>query len=147
MFKRLLVPVDGTDLSTREIDLALELARQLGADVIGFVVEAVAPLPAAAMHLSSYARVVTVYDTRSRDHGNQLLHRFAAAAAQAQVHFNGYVVIDDDVAGAIVQAAAHYRVDMIVMITHGRSVFGELLFGSHTKEVMARSKTPLLVLR
>jgi nucleotide-binding universal stress UspA family protein len=36
---------------------------------------------------------------------------------------------------------------MIVMVTHGRGVFGELLFGSHTKDVMARSKLPLLILR
>ena len=36
--------------------------------------------------------------------------------------------------------------DMIVMVTHGRGTFGELLFGSHTKNVLARSKLPLLVL-
>jgi nucleotide-binding universal stress UspA family protein len=35
---------------------------------------------------------------------------------------------------------------MIVMVTHGRGPFGELLFGSRTKGVMARSKLPLLVL-
>ena len=36
--------------------------------------------------------------------------------------------------------------DMIVMATHGRGTFGELLFGSQTKNVMARSKLPLVVL-
>ena len=36
---------------------------------------------------------------------------------------------------------------MIVMVTHGRGAFGELLFGSHTKNVLAKSKMPLLVLR
>jgi nucleotide-binding universal stress UspA family protein len=35
---------------------------------------------------------------------------------------------------------------MIVMVTHGRGVFGELLFGSHTKKLLARTKLPLLVL-
>ncbi|MEQ1806805.1 MAG: universal stress protein [Burkholderiaceae bacterium] len=35
---------------------------------------------------------------------------------------------------------------MIVMATHGRGVFGEILFGSRTKGVMAPSKLPLLVL-
>jgi nucleotide-binding universal stress UspA family protein len=32
------------------------------------------------------------------------------------------------------------------MATHGRGFFGELLFGSHTRSVMAQSKLPLLVL-
>ena len=32
------------------------------------------------------------------------------------------------------------------MATHGRGAFGDLLFGSHTKAVMARTKVPLLVL-
>ena len=32
------------------------------------------------------------------------------------------------------------------MVTHGRGAFGELLFGSHTKTVLSRSKLPLLVL-
>jgi nucleotide-binding universal stress UspA family protein len=35
---------------------------------------------------------------------------------------------------------------MIVMVTHGRGAFGELLFGSHTKNVLSKSKIPLLVL-
>jgi nucleotide-binding universal stress UspA family protein len=32
------------------------------------------------------------------------------------------------------------------MATHGRGAFGELMFGSHTKRVMAASRVPLLVL-
>ena len=35
---------------------------------------------------------------------------------------------------------------MIVMLTHGRGTFGELLFGSHTKQVLAQTSLPLLVL-
>jgi nucleotide-binding universal stress UspA family protein len=47
---------------------------------------------------------------------------------------------------AIASAAEEHGCDMIVMATHGRGVLGELLFGAHTKGVMARSKLPLLVL-
>jgi nucleotide-binding universal stress UspA family protein len=35
---------------------------------------------------------------------------------------------------------------MIVMVTHGRGAFGEFLFGSQTKAVLADSRIPLLVL-
>ena len=52
-------------------------------------------------------------------------------------------MIDD----AIVDAAHEYGCDLLVMATHGRGAFGELLFGSHTKTVITRSKLPVLVLR
>ncbi|MCB1995485.1 MAG: universal stress protein, partial [Rhodoferax sp.] len=40
MFKQLLVPIDGSELATHAITQGLALARQLGASVTGFVVEA-----------------------------------------------------------------------------------------------------------
>ena len=52
----------------------------------------------------------------------------------------------DGVDEAIVQVATEAGCDLIVMATHGRGAFGELLFGSHTKNVISRSKLPLLVL-
>ena len=47
---------------------------------------------------------------------------------------------------AIIEQAETSGCDMIVMLTHGRGALGELIFGSHTKNVLARSKLPLLVL-
>jgi nucleotide-binding universal stress UspA family protein len=47
---------------------------------------------------------------------------------------------------AIIQMAESQGCDMIVMVTHGRGAFGEFLFGSQTKAVLAGSKLPLLVL-
>lgn len=146
MYKRLLVPVDGSDLSERAMSEGLALARQLGAQVIGFVVEALAPLPAAGMHLSSYQRAVADHEAGSEAHATRVLARFAAEAAALGVPFEGHHANDDDVAAAIASACARHHGDMIVMVTHGRGVFGELLFGSHTKQVMALTKTPLLVL-
>ena len=39
MFKHLLVPIDGSDLTDRAMTASLEFARQLGASVTGFVAE------------------------------------------------------------------------------------------------------------
>jgi nucleotide-binding universal stress UspA family protein len=46
---------------------------------------------------------------------------------------------------AIIEAAESRGCDMILMVTHGRGAFGEFLFGSQTKAVLAGSKLPLLV--
>jgi nucleotide-binding universal stress UspA family protein len=75
-----------------------------------------------------------------------VLAKFGAKAAEQGVAFDGKFLRTDAVDDAIVSAAAEYDCDLIVMVTHGRGAFGELLFGSHTKNVLARCKLPLLVL-
>ena len=42
--------------------------------------------------------------------------------------------------------ARRHSADLIVMATHGRGFFGELLFGSNAKAVISRCKLPVLVL-
>ena len=49
-------------------------------------------------------------------------------------------------AEAIVETAQREGCDLIVMVTHGRHGWSELLHGSHTKGVLTRSRLPLLVL-
>ncbi len=146
MFKRLLVPVDGTEISERAMGESLGLAKQLGAAVVGFVVEALPPLPTTGAALTNYSRDVTEHEARTAAHANKVLAHFGERAAAHGVAFEWHYDRNDDIAGAIASAANAKACDMIVMITHGRGTFGELLFGSQTKNVMARSKLPLLVL-
>jgi nucleotide-binding universal stress UspA family protein len=146
MYKRLLVPVDGSEISRRAVDESLALAKQLGASVVGFVVEAMPPLPSSGAALANYQREVSEHDAKTAAHANKVLAKFGEAAAAASVSFEAHYDRDDDIAGAIAKAAAAKECDLIVMVTHGRGTFGELLFGSQTKNVMARSKLPLLVL-
>jgi nucleotide-binding universal stress UspA family protein len=146
MFKRLMVPIDGSELSKQAIQQGLDLARQLGASVTGFVVEAMPALPTIGTHLGNYQREVQEHEATTEAHARTLLTHFERTAADAGVAFEGQYERNDDVAGAIVAAADRAGCDMIVMATHGRGAFGELLFGSQTKRVMSLSRLPLLVL-
>jgi nucleotide-binding universal stress UspA family protein len=146
MFKRLMVPIDGSELSTHAIQQGVDLARQLGASVTGYVVEALPALPSMGTHLPSYQREVKEHEATTEAHARSLLARFERAAADAGVPFVGEFERNDDVAGAIAAAAQRSGCDMVVMATHGRGAFGELLFGSQTKRVMSLCKLPLLVL-
>lgn len=146
MIQHLLVPIDGSPLSRQAIDQGLALARQLGARVTGFVVEALPALPTMGTHLQSYQREVREHEAQTEAHATQLLAGFAQAAAEAGVAFSGEYARNDDVAGAIAGAAERFGCDMVVMATHGRGAFGELLFGSQTKRVLSLTKRPLLVL-
>jgi nucleotide-binding universal stress UspA family protein len=146
MFKHLLVPVDGSEITDHAIDSSIALAKQLGAAITGFVVEPTAPLPAVGRHPSIVAAETELHEQRTEAHARGVLTRFEALASSAGVAFKGHFERSERVGESIVETARDHGCDMIVMATHGRGAFGELLFGSYTKSVLARSKLPLLVL-
>ena len=141
--KRILVPVDGSQLTRRAIDASLDLAQQMRAGVVGFV---------AGTSASRFA----AFDGEPDDDEDEdrlaparvrsVLAGFRRAAEAAGVPFEGVFEPVARVDKAIIAAAEAHRCDLIVMVTHGRGVFGEFLFGSQTKAVLAGSKLPLLVL-
>lgn len=146
MFTHLLVPIDGTELSDRAIDTSLALAGKLQARVTGFVAEPEMDLPTAGRTPTDLKREADEHEARTAAHARSVLDRFERRAREAGVAFQGHFSRAGHVVEAIAGAADELGCDMIVMVTHGRGTFGELLFGSHTKAVMARTKTPLLVL-
>ncbi len=146
MFKHLLVPVDGTDFAERAMQAGVELARQLDASITAFIAEPPAPVPAPGRGALHYARDVEEHNRSAAEHAQSVLATFQRRAAEAGVAFNGVHTQSYRIDEAIADAAREHDCDMIVMATHGRGVFGEILFGSRTKAVMALSKLPLLVL-
>jgi nucleotide-binding universal stress UspA family protein len=146
MYRKLLVPVDGGELTDRAMAQSIELARQLGASIMAFVVEPDMPLPNAGTRPVAYQRQMGEHETRTDTHALDVLSRFGERARAAGVEFSGRHARTDAVDSAIARAASDLECDMIVMATHGRGIFGELLFGSHTKNVLAKSTLPLLVL-
>ena len=146
MYQRLLVPVDGSDLTNKAMDAAIDLARQLGASITGYVAEPVMAPPATARSRAWFEEELKEHDAMTESHARQVLQRFEQRAKEAGVHFDGCFDRVPRVDQAIIDAAESRGCDMIVMVTHGRGAFGEFLFGSQTKAVLAGSKLPLLVL-
>jgi nucleotide-binding universal stress UspA family protein len=145
MYRKLLVPVDGRELSHRAVRDSLALAKALGASVVAFVGEPTLDAPVGR----TAAGVVLEWrqhEERVSAHAHEVLDSFEQQARAAGVPFEGHHVETDHVDRAIAEAAERFGCDLIVMATHGRGAFGELLFGSHTKAVMSRTKVPLLVL-
>jgi nucleotide-binding universal stress UspA family protein len=146
VYRKLLVPVDGSDLSEQAMRGSIELAKQLGAAITAFVAESMPPLPSIGRTARQVQIENELHDARTARHAKTVLKRFEDRARDAGVGFSGHHVQALRIEDAIVEAAQEHGCDMIVMATHGRGAFGELLFGAHTKGVMARSSLPLLVL-
>ncbi len=146
MYHNLLVPVDGSELTERAITASIDLAKQLGASITGFVAEPLLPLPSMPRARTMIEREARDHHASTEAHAHSVLTRFEAAAQAAGVAFKGFHDQVPQVDRAIIDAAESQGCDMIVMVTHGRGPFGEFLFGSQTKAVLAGSKLPLLVL-
>lgn len=147
MFKRILVPVDDSELSDKAMQLSVGLARQLGAAITGFIAEPLPPLVSGPRPPGLWQQELAEHDAGTVAHAQEVLRRFEACAQAAGVPFDGYHDQVPKVSRAIIAAAESRGCDLIVMATHGRGAFGEFLFGSETKAVLAGCKLPLLVLR
>lgn len=145
MYQRLLVPVDGTELSAAAVAQSVALARQLGAAIVAFVAEPPMPLPNMTT-TGVYAHERDAHDARTAQHAKEVLAQVEAIAKESNVVFEGLFVYATNIDEAIATAAVEHRCDMIVMATHGRGALGEMLFGSHTKGVISRTRIPVLVL-
>jgi nucleotide-binding universal stress UspA family protein len=146
MYQRILVPVDGSDLSDRAITASIDLARQLGASITGFVAEPMMEVSEVPASRVSMLRDVEEHDAITAAHAQRVLDRFAQCAHDAGVAFEGHHAQVPRIDKAIIDAAESRGCDLIVMVTHGRGAFGEFLYGSETKAVLSHSKLPLLVL-
>jgi nucleotide-binding universal stress UspA family protein len=146
MYKRILVPIDGGKLTERAIHASIELAIQLGASITGFVVGRLPPasfLRSSAVDEDDGGDDEMTTTTKAR----RALAHFESCAQVAGVPYEGVYHQAPRVDRAIIETAESHGCDMIIMVTHGRGAFGEFLYGSQTKAVLAGSKLPLLILK
>jgi nucleotide-binding universal stress UspA family protein len=142
MYERLLVPIDGGALGERAFAASIELARKLGASIVGFIAE---PYESASA-VSGAAQRAATSDRSAQAHARGVLSRFEGLAREAGVPFLGVATQSVQVSDAIVDAAQRQGCDTIVMVTQGRGALSALLWGSNTLRVMARTELPVLVL-
>lgn len=145
MYKRILIPSDGSEASGRAILAGVDFARTLGAEVIGL---SVTP----RFHVLSTNSAV-IQDTPERfaaagaERARRILAEVERAAREAGVACRGEHAVDDEPWSAIVGAAQRLGCDLIVMASHGRRGLKGLLLGGETQKVLVHSTIPVLVHR
>ena len=145
MFRRILVPVDGSDAGSQGLAEALRLAAPWGATLQLLHVTCADPL---AFELSHPAEV----DGHRRSLRTRADHLLDDARQRAAQHG---VAVEADMrelrrgtpASAIVEAAASSGCDLIVMGTHGRIGVARALAATNAEEVVRKSPVPVLVVR
>jgi nucleotide-binding universal stress UspA family protein len=148
MFKRILVPTDGSKLALKGVKAAAKLARPLGARLTGVYV--VAPyMPPMYGEAALYVPGVSPgeYKKNAERAAKKALDAIQAEARRAGAPFTGKIVYDALPWEGILRAARAGKCDAIVMASHGRGGLGGLILGSETQRVLAHSKIPVLIVR
>ena len=145
MFKTILLPTDGSDLSRKAIDTAIEYAQMCGAKIFGISVAE--PYPFTPLAESAMAIDPTVYEENVRHLAQQHVNKISAAAELAGVQCEVSVALSFAPDEEIISAAKRFNCDVIFMASHGRSGLSRLFLGSKTQRVLAHSAIPVLVLR
>ena len=145
MFKHILIPTDGSDLSRKAILYGLQLAKETGAKVTGLTVAE--PYQPVGMDAVLIPMDEGDYEEQSRVLTEKAIEQVKMAAQAAGVSCETIREINDQPYRAIIDAAQALGCDLIVMASHGRRGISALLLGSETAKVLTHSTIPVLVYR
>lgn len=147
MFRHILIPTDGSELSNDAVAAGVTLAQRLGARVTGFFA---APAPTPLL----YARFLPVGYAPPAEHARMIeetSRRYLAvveeAARAAGVDCAVVHTTSDFPADAILEAVRRCGCDTIFMASHGRRARKGPMLGSETCKVVSQAMVPVVVYR
>jgi nucleotide-binding universal stress UspA family protein len=144
MFKRILVPTDGSDITAKAVETAIALAKAGGGQIMTISVKE--PFPYSAISEMQPVPPQEFYDAQERIAAARV-KAVADAAQAAGVSCGGHTVEALHPWEAILDHAKAQQCDLIVMASHGRRGVAALLLGSETQRVLIHSTMPVLVVK
>jgi nucleotide-binding universal stress UspA family protein len=145
MFKTILVPTDGSPLSDKAVDAAIELAKRMGSKLVGISVAE--PVPYVALAEGALASDLEVFESHARELAQAHVQKMAEAASAANVPCDTVTAFSFSPYEEIINAADKFHCDVIFMASHGRRGLQRLFVGSETQKVLAHTSIPVLVFR
>lgn len=144
MYRNILVPTDGSDITSKAVSAAIELARTLGARLSTISVKE--PFPYSAISEMQPVPPQEFFDAQERIAASRVKSVVSAANA-AGLDCAAFTVEALHPWEAIIDHATAQGSDLIVMASHGRRGVAAFLLGSETQRVLIHSKVPVLVVK
>ena len=141
--KKILVPLDGSELAERALNPVCDLALALGSEVHLLRVTTSGHM---SLETDSMAEVFSDIEGQEIDDARVYLEQ-AAAALEAVEAVTAVVVTKGSVAEAIVDYAAENDIELIVMSSHGRTGLRRWVYGSVAEKVLRSSCCASMIVR
>jgi nucleotide-binding universal stress UspA family protein len=147
MFKHILVPTDGSELSRATAQRAITFAKENGARITAFYAKPEYPIAyfgeGALIDPTTPDKFAEMADQQATEY----LGEVTAWCTEAGVECSTIAATSDIPYEAIINAAETSGCDLIFMASHGRRGISGFLLGSETNKVLTHSKVPVLVYR
>lgn len=148
MFKKILIPTDGSALSAQAANKGVTFARQIGAEVVALhVTQPFAATVGFDGMAAAYAITDEDYEKTASQQSAKYVQAILDRAETAGVKATARSVSNFNVADAVANAALEEGCDLIFIGSHGRSGLSRLLLGSVTAKVLNLSPCAVLVYR
>ena len=144
MYKRILVPTDGSEITDKAVKSAIAMAKLTGAEVFALAVKE--PFPYSAISEMQPVPPQEFLDAQERVAAARV-KAVADAATEAGVRCQAHSVEGLHPWEAILDHGKAQGCDLVVMASHGRRGMSALLLGSETQKVLTHSTVPVLVVR
>jgi nucleotide-binding universal stress UspA family protein len=145
MYKHILIPTDGSELSGRAIEHGIALAKSINAKVT--VVTVAVPFHVFSIEPGMATNKPERYEKYAADMAAKDLGVAKEAANANGISCEAIRVEHENPYRAIIDTAAQKTCDLIVMASHGRRGISAIVLGSETVKVLTHSAIPVLVVR
>ena len=145
MYRHILLPTDGSELSQNAVDYGMALAKSVNAKVTVLTVST--PFHVFAVEPGMVTDTPEQYGKRIATLTAKYLNVAKEAALAAGVSCETMHVEHDQPYLAIIDAATRKSCDLIVMASHGRRGISAIVLGSEAVKVLTHSTIPVLVFR
>lgn len=143
MYKKILVPLDGSELAEQVLPLVIELASGGNSEIILMRVPDV-PIFETMMTVPEFnTQVREQAERETREYLAQLGSDLSAKGLNVRTH----IAQEGAVYFTILQTAKDLGADLIAMSTHGRSGLARLVMGSVADDVVRHADLPVLLVR
>lgn len=138
LFKRIVVPVDQSQLVSRELHAALAVAQSSDAEIY---VLRINPTPA---NLDEAELDLNIIEDETRHLLAEILREVGSGLPLERIHPE---IRSGPVVGTIIEAAEELQADLIVVGSHGRHRFLEMLTGNTAEQLVNKTSASVLVVK
>lgn len=147
MFKHILVPTDGSELSQETAKRAVVFAKEANAQITAFYAKPEYPVTYYGEGALIDPTTPEKFAELAEKQAQEFLGKVEALCKEAGVGCTSVAVTSDIPYEAIIDTAKEKGCDLIFMASHGRKGITGLLLGSETNKVLTHSTIPVLVYR
>jgi nucleotide-binding universal stress UspA family protein len=145
MYRHILIPTDGSELSQKAADYGMALAKSVNAKVTVMTVST--PFQTFAVEPGMVTDTPQQYSKRMETLATKYFNMAKESALAAGVSCDTVRVEHNQPYLAIIETASRNSCDLIVMASHGRRGISAIILGSETVKVLTHSTVPVLVFR